>query len=128
MQRKDYEVLNLNDVLTEYYDGKLSAENAIDRIKHFVQPTLIQFELGDVVFCPSYNVKGILIKFNFNLNHGRLYYHIQNPLTGVITISNISNNSYNSLTPTYLQLICKKRDYELIAQNHLFGYPDPNKK
>lgn len=123
---KDFEILNLSDVLTEYYDGKLSAEDAVDRINHFVKPTLIQFELGDIVFCPNCNAKGILTKFSFS--NGRYYYQLQNPVTGAIFSTNISNKLYSSLNPTYLQLICKKADYLAISQNHIFGYPDPNKK
>ncbi len=88
----------------------------------------ITFELGDVAHDPHYNYTGIIIEMK---NHNTIDYiilHDPNLPKEHTCSSVLVKESVNDLYPSYLQMVCKKADYEAIAAKKIFGHKGYQKK
>lgn len=84
----------------------------------------ITFEIGDVAHCTYYNYTGIITEFK--QAHGMDFIRLHNPNLPAAHIcdTRIETNVSGRLYPHYLQLVCKKADYEALAVRTIFGRPD----
>lgn len=83
----------------------------------------ITFEIGDIAHCPHYNYTGIIIEFKSANGHNYIILHDPNKPKEHTCSATIKTDSVNAPYPTYLQLICKKADYEGIGAKTIFGHP-----
>ena len=92
---------------------------------------IIQLEVGDIAHCPYYNYTGIIteIKPNQFPEHPN-HIVLVNPSLGEDKnnrcVTKIKTVSVNSPTPSYLQLVMKKEDYNNIGKLTVFGHPKIN--
>lgn len=76
-----------------------------------LEDSSIKFEIGDVVYCTYYKIKGIIT----GLSNG--YIMIKNPISGAGCSAKVRTVSASRIKPFYLQMICKKADYDAAANN-----------
>lgn len=86
----------------------------------------LTFEIGDIAYDSWYNYTGIIKEFKTS-PHGIEYIVLHDPTKAEndICTSQLKTESVNALHPIYLQLVCKKEDYEKIGQKQIFK---PNNK
>lgn len=88
----------------------------------------ITFEIGDIAHCPYNNYTGIIIEFKKANGIDYIRLHDPNKPAAHTCDAQLRTDSVNGLHPLYLQLICKKEDYEAISQKQVFGHPSNPKQ
>ena len=117
-QKRDYTDNNI----TNYIDGQDFVIEELEKLLKKDFP-MHEFEVGDVAFCPYYNKKGIISSIKPTQNPDIIPYHIRlvNPTNpNDYCVTKLKTDSASSPYPQYLQLICKKKDYEEIAEKIMF--------
>jgi hypothetical protein len=80
----------------------------------------ITFELGDIAYDPHYEYKGVVIELK-NVD-GMDYIILKDPNKQHPCSSKLRTQSINGSYPSYLQLICKKEEYDSISKLTIFGH------
>ena len=73
----------------------------------------IKFEVGDIIYCPYYKKYGEIQSF---VEKDLGYILCKDIDTGANFTTSIRHNSVSFLMPKYINLVCKKTEYEHIAK------------
>jgi len=79
----------------------------------------ITFEIGDIAFCPYYSFKGVIE--SFQTSDGVELLTLRNLVNNTFCVTRVKTDSLNDFFPCYLQLVCKKAEYNNISNRVIFG-------
>jgi len=83
----------------------------------------INFEVGDIVYSPYYNYTGIVKELKTANGQDYLILHDPTKPAEHVCATTIRIDSASSLKPIYVQMVCKKEDYEQAAKSLYFPKP-----
>lgn len=109
--------------ITSFIEGQNTVIEQLEKLLAENYP-VHEFEVGDVAFCPYYNKKGIIssIKPTECPDIIPNYIILQNPAnTKDYCVTTLRTQPSDRTYPLFLQLICKKEDYENIAEKTIFN-------